>query len=278
MSQTVRAAGRAATRLALLLLLLLGLAAPGAAVARATPEFPALTGRVVDEANLLEPAAEARLTEKLAALEQARGDQLVVVTLSSLRGREIEDYGYRLGRTWGLGSAERDNGVMLIVAPEERKVRIEVGYGLEGVLTDAFSALVIQTRILPEFRKGAFEAGIEAGADEIIAQLSADPAVAAARAQAARPQKARVPIGPIIIVVVVLLFILLSALGGGGGGRGGRRRRRDGLSPLLVWAAADALSRGRRGGGGGFGGGGFGGGGFGGGGGSFGGGGASGGW
>jgi len=246
------------------------------AVAQSAPDFPPLTGRVVDQANLLSPETEQALTQKLAALEAASSDQLVVVTLSSLQDREIEDYGYQLGRAWGIGQKESDNGALLIVAPNERKVRIEVGYGLEPILTDAFSALVIHNDILPAFREGDYEAGIVRGVDALVTQLSLDPAEAQARAAAVEEEKADVPIGPLIIVGLVFLFIFLGAIGSLSGGR---RHRRDGLAPILIWAASEALRNSGRGGGG-WGGGGFGGGGggFGGGGGGFGGGGASGGW
>ncbi len=256
----------------------LSIAQPALAQAQG-PTFPPLSGRVVDQANLLDSDAEAALIEKLAALERDTGDQFVVVTLSSLQDYEIEDYGYRLGRAWGIGSAENDGGVLLIVAPEERKVRIEVGYGLEPVLTDALSSEVINTEILPAFKVGGFQRGIAAGADAIIAQLRLDPAEAQARAAeaAAEPARADAPIGPAILIGMVFLFLLIGLVGGSAS-RG--KRRRGGVSPILVWAAVDALSRASRGGSGGsFGGGSFGGGGgFSGGGGSFGGGGASGGW
>jgi uncharacterized protein len=98
----------------------------------AAPSFPALTGRVVDEAAVLDQAAEARLTAKLADLEAKTTTQLVVVTLRSLQDYDIADYGYQLGRHWGIGQKGKNNGAMLMVAPTERKVRIEVGYGLEG--------------------------------------------------------------------------------------------------------------------------------------------------
>src|ERR1700736_726173 len=117
------------------------------ACAAQTLSFPALTGRVVDEAGLLDAAARTALTESLAALEQKTTDQLVVVTLKSLQGTSIEDYGYQLGRRWQIGQKDKNNGVLLIVAPNERKVRIEVGYGLEGTLTDAVSRLLIANAI-----------------------------------------------------------------------------------------------------------------------------------
>lgn len=244
------------------------------AMAQATLDFPPLTGRVVDEADLLSPATEQALTEKLAALEADSSDQLVVVTLSSLRNQEIEDYGYQLGRAWGIGQGENDNGALLIVAPNERKVRIEVGYGLEPILTDAFSALVIHNQILPAFREGDYETGIVRGVDALLAQLSLDPAEAQARAAAAESEKPGVPMAPIVIIGLVFLFMFVGAIGSVAGGR---RHRSSGVAPILIWAASEALRNSGRGGWGG-GGGGFGGGGFGGGGGSFGGGGASGGW
>ncbi len=244
--------------------------------ARADLDFPPLTGRVVDGARLLQPAARDAITAKLAALEADTGDQFVVVTVAGLQDREIEDYGYQLGRAWGIGQSENDIGVLLIVAPVERKVRIEVGYGLEPVLTDALSNHIIQTQILPPFREGGYQRGIVAGVDAVIAQLRLDPAEAQARAAAIEPAKPDLPVGPAVIVVLVFLFLFIGVIRAS---FGGGRRRRGGLGPIMVWAAADMLrhsSRSDGGFGGGGGGGGFGG--FSGGGGSFGGGGASGGW
>jgi uncharacterized protein len=199
----------------------------------------------------------------------------VVVTVSSLQDQEIEDYGYQLGRAWGIGQKENDNGALLIVAPNERKVRVEVGYGLEPVLTDAFSSQVIRDDILPSFRDGDYQAGVVKGVDALIAQLSLDPAEAQARAQAVAAQQADTKgesILPMIIIAAIFLFMFLIAMRSG-------RGRRSNAGSVLLWAASEALrSSGRGGGWGGGGGFGGGGGGFGGGGGSFGGGGASGGW
>jgi uncharacterized protein len=242
--------------------LLLAIAAPG----RTAPTFPPLNGqRVVDDAHVLPAATIADLTGKLAALEQKNGDQVVVVTLPSLQGYEIEDYGYQLGRAWGIGQKGKDNGVIFIVAPNEHKVRIEVGYGLEPVMTDALSSIILQEQVLPKFRSGDVEGGVVAGTDAIISQLGLDPAQAEANAQAAAqpPPAGRPNPIPVIILLVLFFFIirgLFGRLGGGG-----------------LWMAAPFLFMGGgRSDGGGFGGGGFGG--FSGGGGSFGGGGASGGW
>lgn len=140
----------------------------------AGPSFPALTGRVVDNAGLLTGAQEAELTRALEALEAKSTDQLVVVTLPSLQGYEIEEFGYQLGRHWGIGQQGKDNGVLLIVAPNERKVRIEVGRRLEPIMTDGLSKLIIENTILPRFRRGAFGDGIIAGAKDITDALLGD--------------------------------------------------------------------------------------------------------
>ena len=135
-------------------------------------KFPELSGRVVDQANILDASTKAALTEKLRALEERTTNQLVVVTLASLQGTSIEDYGYQLGRQWHIGQKDKNNGALLIVAPNERKVRIEVGYGLEGSLTDAVTKLIIENSILPRFRANDFAGGITRGTDDIVAVLS----------------------------------------------------------------------------------------------------------
>jgi len=142
-------------------------------------EFPFLSGRVVDQAEILTAEQEAELSEKLEAVEEATTRQLVIATVNSLQGLTIEDYGYQLGRQWEIGQsesasdpdAEKDNGVLLIVAPIERKVRIEVGYGLEGVITDTISSRIIRANILPEFRAGDLPSGIFAGTETLTALL-----------------------------------------------------------------------------------------------------------
>jgi uncharacterized protein len=233
--------------------------------ARAAPTFPPLTGRVVDDAHVLSAQTQADLTAKLAALEQKTGDQLVVATVPSLQGDEIEDYGYQLGRAWGIGEKGKNNGAIFLIAPAEHKVRVEVGYGLEPVLTDALSSVILQEQVLPKFRTGDVQGGVIAGTDAIIAQLDLDPAQAQATAKAAAQQPARHPNPiPVILLLVFIVFALRALFS---------TRRGGGLGALPFLFM---------GGGGGFGGGGggfsSGGGGFSGGGGSFGGGGASGGW
>lgn len=246
-----------------------------ATAALADPKFPDHGGkRVVDQANILSDATEQDLELKLKGLEDTTTDQVLVVTVDSLQGYEIEEYGYKLGRHWGVGQSGKvkastgetykDNGLILLVAPNDRKVRIEVGYGLEPVMTDAMSHMIIQGDILPKFKSGDYDGGVEAGTDAIIQQLSIDRNVAIQKAQAAanvQPEGREhgLPLGVIIFIIIIFIlfsrgwlpwFLLGNLFGGGGGG----------------WS------------GGGGGGGGFGGGGFSGGGGSFGGGGSSGSW
>ncbi|UTP39189.1 TPM domain-containing protein [Phenylobacterium sp. LH3H17] len=254
----------------------LALLVVSAGAVSAAPKFPPLTGRVVDGANLLSPSAEQQLTAELADLEAKTGRQLVVATVPDLQGYEIEDYGYQLLRTWGIGDKARDDGTILVVAPTARKVRIEVGYGLEPVLTDALASLIIQQRILPAFKSGKMEEGVVDGTRAIMQQLSLpdDEAKAAVAAAAPARQEAGGSGGPPLIFILFILFWVL----GGVFGLFGRRQRRSGG---LWWLLPLILSNSSRGGGGWSGGGssgGFGGGGFSGGGGSGGGGGASGSW
>jgi uncharacterized protein len=136
--------------------------------------FPVLSGRVVDEANVIDQATRSALTEKLKALEDKTTTQLVVVTLKSLQGTSIADYGYQLGRYWHIGQKGTNNGALLIIVPSERKVRIEVGYGLEGTLTDALTKVIIENAITPRFRANDYSGGITRGVDDIIQVLSGD--------------------------------------------------------------------------------------------------------
>lgn len=266
--------------LGVLLAVLVAALLPSLALAQT---FPALTGRVVDGANIIPPDEKARLDQKLAALEQQSRRQLVIVTLPDLQGYEISDYGYQLGRHWGLGDKQRNDGALLIIAPKERKVRIEVGYGLEAVLTDGLSALIIQQHVVPRFKAGDMAGGIEAGTDAIIQQLTLPPEEAAAVAAAANQQAAKArQQGPaidgqaIFFLLIIVLFVIIPAIRRSTGGR--RYGGDSGLGPLIVFDVLSHMAD--RGGHGGWGGGGDwgGGGGFSGGGGSFGGGGSSGSW
>ncbi len=228
------------------------------------PVFPALTGRVVDEAGMLSPQAVGRLTAELAAHEKRTGQQVVVAVIKSLGGHAVEEYGYQLGRFWGIGQKGKNTGAILLVAPNDRKVRIEVGYGLEGDLTDAVSVTIINEVILPRFRKGDVEGGIVTGAEEILRALGDDIAAAPAIPVERQQTDDHGSIGSILFTFLIFgLFLWLARRRGGGFG--------SGILPFII-----ASSWSSRGGGSSFGGGG--GGGFSGGGGSFGGGGASGSW
>ncbi|MGN8276484.1 TPM domain-containing protein [Pseudomonas sp. SMN5] len=146
-----------------------------AVTAQAELKFPALTGRVVDSAQLLEPSVRAQLEGQLKAHEQATGEQVVVVTLPDLQGARIEDFGYLLGRHWGIGQKDKNNGALLIVARDDRKLRIEVGYGLEDRLTDAQSSVIINQVITPAFKTGDFSKGISDGVAAMLVVLGGSP-------------------------------------------------------------------------------------------------------
>jgi uncharacterized protein len=147
-----------------------------AVLALAAPNFPPLTGRVVDAANILKPEERASIEAKLKAHEDKTTDQVVVATVPSLDGLEIEDYGNRLFRAWELGQKGKNNGVLVLIAPNDRKLRIEVGYGLEGTLTDALSKVIASTSIAPKFKSGDFAGGIDAGIDAVLSTLTNDAA------------------------------------------------------------------------------------------------------
>ncbi|MDO7898153.1 TPM domain-containing protein [Pseudomonas citrulli] len=143
--------------------------------AQAELSFPPLTGRVVDTAQLLEPATRTQLEAQLQAHEQATGEQVVVVTVPDLQGARIEDFGYLLGRHWGIGQKDKNNGALLIVARDDRKLRIEVGYGLEDRLTDAQSSVIIHQVITPAFKTGNFNKGISDGVAAMLVVLGGSP-------------------------------------------------------------------------------------------------------
>lgn len=299
MSRVPRDLGRWLALLAGMVLAVLAFAGPAAAQ---DVKFPPYTGLVVDAANVLPQATRDDLTAKLRKLQQDTRRQLVVATIPDLQGRDIADYGYRLGREWGVGLRDVNNGAVLIVAPNDHKVRVEVGYGLEPVLTDALSSVIVNRDMTPRLKAGDMPGAVEAGTDAIVAQLRASPDEAKTRTDAAvaafdkahqRSGSGRggggLPIG-LIFWLFVIGFVLLSwrrrSAGGrpyGGGGTG------SGLGSAILWGSMlNGLGGGGGGGwsGGGGGGGsdggssgGWGDGGFsGGGGGSFGGGGASGSW
>lgn len=183
----------------------LALIAPLGRALAADPVFPELTGRIVDNANLIAPEDEQSLRTLLESLEGTSSDQLVIVTLPSLQGFPIEEFGYKLGRHWGIGQKEKDNGVLLIVAPNERKVRIEVGKRLEPILTDALSKLIITNAILPAFRRGDFAQGIRDGVRDIKDVLLGDAEEVKKRARGMGESQ-----GPdLVALIIIALWIAL---------------------------------------------------------------------
>ena len=258
----------------------------GAQAAQAQ-NFPKLTGRVVDAADLLSPEQEAQLTQLSTDIEKASSRQFVVATVPDLQGYPIEDYGYKLGRAWNIGQKGANNGIMLIVAPKERKVRIEVGYGLEPIMTDALSSQIINDTILPHFKAKDMAGGIIAGANAIGEQMKLPLEAGEARAAklVAKPAHVRssgggIPFALVFVIIVIALLIMSRFRRGHAG-----RRYRGGTAPVILWGSGLGGSSGggwgsswSSGGSSSWGGGDSGGGGFSGGGGSFGGGGASGGW
>jgi uncharacterized protein len=246
---------------------LLGALIVAAVAAIAAPTFPALTGRVVDEAGIIPADTERDIEGKLEALEARTTDQFVVVTVKSLQGYEIQDFGVQLGRAWGIGQKDKDNGVVLLIAPNERKVGFQVGYGLEGTLTDALTQVIIQSAILPRFRANDMAGGIARGVDDTIQVLSGEAEEIQQLAEK-RPadESPWAPILPFLIILV--LSIILTSMR--------RRGRRAGVLGSILGAilagSSSSSSSGRSWSGGSSSGG------FSGGGGSFGGGGSSGSW
>lgn len=251
--------------------LLIALAALCALVAPAIaePNYPNLTGRITDQVGLLTAADKAEIESQLASLEQTSTDQLAVVTVKSLEGYSIEDYGVGLARKWGIGQKGKDNGILLIVAPNDRKVRIEVGRRLEPMMTDTMSALIIENAILPKFRRGDFAGGIKDGVRDIKTVLLGDAEEVKQRAQGARTphNDPTVMMHLIIWLLIVALIIWINYRNMQAIGPGGRRIRRNG-GIIVIPGGSGNWGGGWSGGGGGWSGGG----------GDFGGGGASGGW
>lgn len=239
----------------------------GSALLQGAPVIPALTDPVMDTAGLLQPETVRYLNDELRRLKDSGGSQIVVLTVPTLDGDEIEPYSVRVASEWKLGTEKKDNGVLLVMAVQERKLRIEVGQGNEGVLTDVQSGRIIRQGITPLFKSGDYDGGIISGVASIVALTDPDFVMSQGEEQHAG-RSVRSSGGhnafPIIFFIIIVIIVLLS-------NRGGRGGFGSGLAGGFI---------GGFGAGGGFGGGGGRGssGGFGGGGGGFSGGGASGGW
>lgn len=231
--------------------------------------FPALTGRVVDNAQLIDAESKAKLVAKLEAFETKTSHQVVVASVRDLQGYEIADFSNRLFRAWKLGTKEKNNGVLLLIAAKERKVRIEVGYGLEGVLTDATSRLIIQNALVPRFKTGDTSGGVTRAVEDILLTLEGDTSIAKAAKRGAQQESFGIAEFLPFLIFAIIVFLMIN-----NARHANRRRlrRNDGGWVIIPsssgWGSGGGFSDG----------GGFGGGGFSGGGGSSGGGGASGDW
>jgi len=228
--------------------------------------FPKFTGYVVDAADVLSPETEAVLTTKLEALQKDTKRQVVVATIADMQGYPLDEYGYRLGRSWGVGLRDVNNGAVLFAAPNnpagQRGPRLEVGTGLEPILTDAFSSVMIQQQMMPKLRAGDdINSAMIAGVDAIDKQLRASPEEAQARTDAAikefdrthktqrRSSGGGIPIG-LIFWLVVLGFVILPAIFGRKHGRGRRFSNDGGALPIVLWSIANEIGRSSQNGGG----------------------------
>jgi len=195
-------------------------------------DFPSLTGRVVDQAGIISAADRSALELKLKGLEDQSGIQLVVATVPSLQGADIETFANELFRHWRLGEATKNNGVLLLIAPNEHRVRIEVGYGLEGTLTDALSNVIITSAVIPRFKANDYAGGIQRGVDGIISVLKSDASEwqAKANVRADDPSPLFDELAPLLLFGVFIVIIGLMARSA----RGAPARRMWRGSPTML--------------------------------------------
>ncbi len=227
-------------------------------------KIPALKGRVNDYANVLISTEEEALERLLKKEEEKTSSQYALLIIPGLEGENLEDYSLRVAEQWGIGQKDRDNGVLLLIAMKEKQLRIEVGYGLESIITDVKSGYIIRSLIVPEFKKNNYFQGIAMGLSAITGLVSNEYEISPEELAQYKKKEQRGKRSEFPVSLIFMLIIVIGNLG---------RRRRGGLLPLLLFGSSlGGRSSGRSG----FGGGGFGG--FSGGGGGFGGGGASGGW
>ena len=243
----------------------------------AIPEKPALETSVYDYINLLGPSEKNSLEQKLIRYSDSTSTQIVVAIIESTEGENINFLGAQWGQKWGIGQAKKDNGILVLLARGDRRIAINTGYGIESTLTDGLSRRIIESVIIPEFKRGDYYAGLDKGADAIFEVLTGQ-----FKEERSFDKKGRFPFGailPIVIFIIIMIILASRSKGKGGGGRrGGKNKGLDIWDIIILSNMGRGGYRGRSGGG--FGGGSFGGGGFSGGfgGGGFGGGGASGGW
>jgi uncharacterized protein len=180
---------------------------------------PALTGRVNDYASMISPQARAVIEGKLKALEEAESTQIVILTVPSLEGEPIEDFSIKVAEAWKIGQKGKDNGILLIVSKNDRKMRIEVGYGLEGRLTDLQSGRIIDEVIKPAFKSGNYDSGFISGVDALIASVKGEY-----QASKSKKVERNAPSIPLVFIILVVLFLVIRMFrffGGGPSGFGG---------------------------------------------------------
>jgi uncharacterized protein len=192
-------------------------------------DVPPLQGRVNDYANMISPAVRAQIEDKLAALEASDSTQVAVLTIPSLQGEDLEGFSIKAAEAWKIGTKEHDNGAILLVSKEDRAVRIEVGFGLEGRLTDLISGRIVDRIIVPNFKEGRFDQGFSEGVDAIIATVKGEYKGTGTLATKSRGFSGRA------IIPLFVLFAILSAVGS-------RRRIIGGIAggallPLIGWLA-----------------------------------------
>jgi len=213
--------------------------------------FPKLTGRVVDQAGILSESVEGQLSAAFKRHETQTSNQVVVATINDLGSKTIAQYGYMLGRHWGIGQEGKNKGLILLISKHDRELRIEVGYGLEGLMTDALATSIVHHTIVPFFKRGDFDGGVIAGSNQILEVLSGKK-VQLPRVSSRKPEQNPLLMGLMIFIFLLVFWGLPTFLrirygyGGSyypGGSLGG-------------FDAFDSFSGGFSGGGGGFGGGG----------------------
>ena len=235
-------------------------AAPGDSTA---PDLGAAQAYVTDDAGILKAREQGRLERYLGKVERTLGVQVAVVTVETTRPQSIEEFAVEQFEKWGIGGAKADEGLLVVVAMSDRKVRFEVGYGLEGVLPDGRTGGIIRSRITPAFREGRYGEGLLAGVVEAaryIAESKGLPPPLPDDAEAPAPRRSSdIPFWVWVLLAFIVIQVLAAISRGGRGGRGGRRRRSGSFDPIF-WSGGWGGGSGWSGGGGGWGGGGFGGG------------------
>lgn len=237
MTRPQGALAQAIWQLCAVLLLLMAGAAHAAMPARPT-------GPVLDQANIIPNDQEAALTQKLSAYNTQTGRAIIVATVASLDEQDVDTYTNELFRAWGVGGQKTDQGLLFLIAPNERKVRIEVGYGLEEFLPDVLAGRILAGTVTPRFKEGDYAGGITAGVEQILTQLNRNPADAKAVAEAAAAANKGEKSGGSVIASAIFWVVLIVVLIAVFGRRNkGYMQRRSGIDPGIVLWGMSELAR-----------------------------------